>query len=210
MKFLFLFGFLFLNFSLVYSQIHQLSTPGKCYAKSYTNIKYIYDLVENDFPVFTGASDEDVELKTVTIYSKPAMTLWEKCPDSAKKYSKNPSTWCLVEHSEETYNIQVVVDTSTTKNYSIETFQSYENLEIDTPESSSVWTEVVCKGQLKERLIFEIQDALKEEGFYPQKENIDFVNREIKDALIEFQKSKNLPFGQIDKTTLEALNITFP
>lgn len=199
-----------LNTTLGFSQLHQLSSPGKCYAKSYANNKYTYDLVDYEFPVFTGDDEEKVELKTVTIHSKPAMTLWEKCSDSVKKFTTNPSVWCLVEHSEETFDIQIVVDTSKTKNYSIETFQSYENLEIEFPESSSVWTEVVCKGQLKERLIYEIQDALKEEGFYQKKENIDFINNEIKDALIQFQKSRNLPFGQIDLPTLEALNISIP
>ena len=181
--------------------------PGKCYAKAHADSKVIYDLFEETYPIFIGDRNEEIEIEYKTIMVSLPSTKWKKCKDIPQRVGSNSSVWCLVEDPGETIEIAVVVDTSKTNNFIFETFEVYGNITFETPEGFSVWTEVICGNKLKRKLLFKIQDALRVEGFYQHK-NIKYVNDEIKTALINFQKSKELPFGQFDIATLEALNIT--
>lgn len=181
--------------------------PGKCYAKAHADSKVYYDFFEETYPVFIGDENEEIEIEYKSIMVTLPSTRWKRCKEILPKNRTNSSVWCLVEDPGETIEIQVVVDTSSTKNFVMETFELYKNVTLEVSENSSVWTEVICGNKLKNKLLHKIQDALREEGFYTNK-NIKYVNDEIKTALINFQKSKDLPFGQFDIATLEALNIS--
>jgi hypothetical protein len=208
MKSMIIFLFFFLISPNIFGQNRPagFGQPGKCYAKAHADSKVIYDFHEETYPIFIGDKSEVIEIAYKTIMVALPSTKWKKCNDIKKGIGTNAKVWCLVEDAGETIEIAVVADTSKTKNFIFENFEIYKNVTLEVPENSSVWTEVICRNRLKKKLLYKIQDALRAEGFY-KNENSKYVSKELKTALIDFQKSKELPFGHFDKTTMEALNI---
>lgn len=202
----FILPFLFISV-VTFGQNQRSGEPGKCYAKAYFDSKVSYDKVEVTYPTFIGDKNEDVKIETITLSIEPAITKWVRCPKNNQGVKIKSTVWCLVEHSEKIIEIQVVIDTSKTKNFILETFETYENVIIEAPENLNTWTEIICGKDLTKKLLLKIQEALWDEGYY-KNEVTDYVTDELKTALINFQKSKDLPFGQFDKATIEALNIT--
>lgn len=180
--------------------------PGKCYAKAHADSKVIYDFHEETYPIFIGDKSEVIEIVYKTIMVALPSTKWKKCKDVLEGIGTNSRVWCLVEDAGETIEIAVLADTSKTKNFIFETFGIYKNVTLEIPGNSSVCTEVICRNRLKKKLLYKIQDALRAEGFYTKK-NSKYASKELKTALINFQKSKELPFRHFDKATMEALNI---
>ena len=143
---------------------------GKCYAKAHADSKVNYDFYKETYPIFIGEKNENIEIENKTIMVSLPSSTWKKCKDIKTGIGTNSSVWCLVEAPGETIEIQVVVDISTTKNYVMETFETYENVTLEIPENSSVWVEVICENNLTKNLISEIQEALHEKGFYKKNE----------------------------------------
>ena len=68
------------------------------------------------------------------------------------------------------------------------------------------WREVVCNYKVSPELNRQIQIALRDRGYNPGPiDNV--IGTKAKAALVKFQKYNNLPIGQLDIETLEALEI---
>jgi len=70
----------------------------------------------------------------------------------------------------------------------------------------SEWREVLCGDKVDGYTIRQIQDALKARGYDPGPVDNVF-GAQTKAALIQFQKDKGLPVGQLDYQTLKSLGI---
>lgn len=72
----------------------------------------------------------------------------------------------------------------------------------------STWEEVVCSPDITPRLVSDITNALKDKG-YNVDINAKVMTKEIKSELSKYQKASNLPQGNLNIKTLDALGIRY-
>lgn len=85
-----------------------------------------------------------------------------------------------------------------------ETF--YEGREASSGTAFTEWREIVCGGDVTDRLVQEVGDQLRNNGFqFKGADNI--MSAEMKAALVEYQRANDLPVGQLDFETLKLLGI---
>ena len=178
---------------------------GKCYAKCLMADTYETDTTT--YLVYTGEEGaEDVDVETVKIVMKPRTTKWEKKKADKNRLSSDPDdgkVWCLVEIPADIKILEVVKDTTQTKNFRTEFV--YKKRFLKKGGFTEV-KEVLCSNYVTTDLIYQLQEALLERNYFFS-ENSGKLSTETKAALTKFQKEHNLPVGQLDMETLEALNI---
>lgn len=112
----------------------------------------------------------------------------------------------LVEVPKEQEEIIVVKDTSKVSEYILEYFTKDKKIE---SRGLIEWREVVCQNKLSKRFVKQIQQSLSKHNCYTGKIDGLFTS-EAKKGLRKFQKTNNLPLGQVDIETIEALNLFMP
>ena len=182
--------------------------PGKCYAKC-----LILDKLEKEvelIPVYTGAdyNDDNVEFREVTI--KSPTTKWVKRKADRNCLSAAPDdclVWCLVEISGETAELYVVTDTSLTKDYKLKSF----NTEVLIKNGAgNEWREVICQSKITAELYEELFLQLSERNYdFKLNENELIGPEEIMETLKKFQSDLNLPIGNLNIETMDALGIDY-
>jgi len=70
------------------------------------------------------------------------------------------------------------------------------------------WRDVLCPGQVTQHIVHQVQNALRTEGYY-EGTNSSTMDKEVKDALVKFQKDNGLPMGSLDFDTLDILGIRY-
>ena len=98
--------------------------------------------------------------------------------------------------------VLAVADTSQTDDYVVEYFTISEI----TSSGFSEWKEVLCRSKLTKEIVRQIQLELQKLGFYQGRIDGNFSPL-TESALINFQKENYLPMGQLDKESLEVLDI---
>jgi len=178
---------------------------GKCYAKTLAEDQY--DEYFKDYAVYTGdESQEEVDIEFVELVVKPGSTKWVKKKADRNCLSDDPNdclVWCLVETPPETKEFKVLVDTTQSQNYEIQTVR-YE--ELAKKGGHTVWTAVLCQGDITPGIMSQIQNALVAEEFLTEQSEA-VMNSQTKAALTKYQRDNNLPVGQLDFKTLEALGV---
>ncbi|MEM9545014.1 MAG: peptidoglycan-binding domain-containing protein [Bacteroidota bacterium] len=157
-----------------------------------------------EFFVYTGDGNENVEIIEKKIVVKSAQTKWIKKPANLKTKCASPDpndcmVWCLVEEEAVVRTIQVLVDTTQTKNDVIERIKKQTGEE---KRGTMEWKEVVCEKYIDVSLIQSVQNRLLEKGFYGGDKN-GKMDKSFKDALSLFQIENTLPVGQFDFETLD-------
>ena len=71
------------------------------------------------------------------------------------------------------------------------------------------WEEVLCGDNITPQFIQSLRNALIREGFNKVKAFGDSIDSDLKIELRVFQKNHNLPMGNLNKKTLEALGIWY-
>ncbi len=177
------------------------------------------------------------ETVTEQIEVAPASTKWVKRKGDANCLSANPDdclVWCLVEvpAQYETVTKTVMKTPPTTKEVTVpaeyksvkktvmvkaaETrtvevpaeFKTVSNRRLVKPGGYTDWREVLCQNKINSVKIKEIQAALKAKGYDPGAID-DQMGAKTKAALVQFQKDKGLPVGQLDFETLKALGVSY-
>ncbi len=178
---------------------------GKCYAKCLMGDVYKTDTTK--YLVYTGdAATENVDLETLEMEVKPATTKWVKKKADKNCLSSDPEdcmVWCLVEVPAEKQTLKVVKDTTQTKNYKTEFIYKKRLVK---KGGFTEKREVICRDNVTPELVYQLQEALRDQNYFFSK-NADKLNSRTKAALSKFQRENNLPVGQLDLETLEALNI---
>ncbi|MCW3128301.1 MAG: peptidoglycan-binding domain 1 protein [Bacteroidetes bacterium] len=86
------------------------------------------------------------------------------------------------------------------------TYKDVVHKELVSKGGYSEWREILCGDKLTTAKITEIQKALKANGYDPG--TIDNVfGGKTKEALIKYQKDKNLPVGNLNMETLKSLGV---
>lgn len=180
---------------------------GKCYAKCM--IADVYDIEEIELAIYTGNEDEeDVEIVVEDIEIRPASTKWIRQKADRDCFSNDPNdclVWALVEIPAVIETYKVVIDTTQTNNYEI---QTVERKELAHQGGFTEWRDVLCPGDITVDLIHQVQDNLKVYGYDPGPPD-DIMGKPTKTALIQFQKDNGLPIGNLDFQTLDVLNINY-
>lgn len=183
--------------------------PGKCYAKCL--IEEAYEEYEIEVPVYTGdTNDKTVKRKKKKIVLQEGTTRWVKKKVDPNCESKDPND-CLVWYLEKVDRIVeeriVVKKPSKTTEYEMEVFTIRE---LNREGGFTEWKEVLCANEVTSYIIEQIQSALISEGYL---QSGRFKNNRIdgftKEALKEFQIDNDLPVGNLDLETLDALEIYY-
>ena len=181
--------------------------PGACYAKCLMP-DLTKETVVAELPVYTGDElNPDFEVDLVSIVTQPASTKWTK-KKTDNCLSANPDdclVWCLVEVPEKVDMYKIVVDTTATDQWEMEYLTETILLKSG---GYTEWVEVICDNKRSSDLISNIQSNLIVQGYYTGDVSGAF-NTETKDALIQFQKNNQLPIGQMDVLSLEALGVSY-
>ena len=180
---------------------------GKCYAKCL--IGNIMEDFEEEYVVFTGDPDtENVTLQEKNLLIKPAFSEFMQIQADDNCTSPNPEDcmiWCWVEIPAVYQSITILTDTTESKNFEVQTITRTRLIK---KSEFTEWRETICPSDLTPSVIRSIQEALKEKGFY----NGSFkrkLDQEVKAALTDFQRSMNLPMGQLDVETLKMLKVEY-
>jgi len=182
--------------------------PGKCYAKC-----LILDKLENELeliPLYIGGdyNDDYVEFQEVTI--KPPTTKWVKRKADRNCLSADPNdcmVWCLVEVPGESIELYVVTDTSLTKDYELKSL----NTEVLIKNGAgNEWREILCQNQITVELYEDLIQQLSERNYeFNLNENELIGPEEIMETLEKFQRDTNLPVGNLNIETMDALEIIY-
>ena len=70
------------------------------------------------------------------------------------------------------------------------------------------WVEVLCPKSINALLVTQLQLALQSRKYY-EGELHGILSFDVRSALVKFQQENQLPLGQLDKQTLEALGFNF-
>ena len=182
--------------------------PGKCYAKS-----LVPDLIEKqpmEIPVFIGdENDTTVKRESREFVLTKASTKWEKKKADRNCMSRDPNdclVWCLVETPEEKIERMIVLDTSDTSSFKMETI--YFN-ELKKKGGFTEWFEVLCENQIDETVVTGLQNRLFVEQFLTAIPETPKIDTKTKAALKAYQREHGLPVGNLDFKTLAHLGINY-
>ena len=180
--------------------------PGKCYAKCL--IESTIKEKEHSVPIYSGKEFNQDFIEKQEIVINPATTKWVKRKADKNCLSADPEdclVWCLVEEPSETMEAYVVTDTSLTDDY------YWETVTIKKIVKEGVfheWREVICNNKVIAELNNQIQLALIQKG-YDAGPSDGIIGTKTKAALVKFQKDNNLPIGNLNIETLDALGIDY-
>lgn len=180
------------------------AVPGKCYAKCLN--PPILEEYTTQYIVYTGNEPiEKIGYEVKTIEVVPAHQIFEKqrIPDCYSTAEDGCISKVLVTKPAEFIKLKLLTDTTQTPNYEIRSIVAKRLVE---NASSQNWEEILCANKVTEKIINSIRTALSEKGyqFTSQQPQID---SEVKSALLDFQKKYNLPQGNLNLKTLEALGV---
>ena len=181
--------------------------PGACYAKCMIPDKIIKE--HGLYAVYTGEDGENNKnVEFLEIEINPGGSKWVKKKADNNCRSSDPEdclVWCLVNEPSEYIVLPIVRDTTITDQFKIEQVTTTTIVE---KGGETEWREVVCNSNVNAFLSREVQSALFQKGYDPGpiENNMGATS---KAALIKFQKENNLPVGQLDFETLDALEVNY-
>ncbi len=184
-----------------------IGRPGACYAKCLVPDEY--EEYEKTFPIYEGDLPDTVDLVDYEYEISPSIERWEKRKADRNCLSADPNdclVWCLINIPAKVEVIEnIVVDTFACRDFIL---VEYNGRRLIKEGGFTEWREVVCEKDIDSSLILDIHDALFEDGYDPGRPS-DKLNSSIKAALSQFQKDFNLPIGQLDLETLDALGVEY-
>jgi hypothetical protein len=193
--------------SYKYTSGDNKNTDSKCYARCMMPERY--ETISNEYVIYTSdESVEDVEVEHKVLELAPATTEWVKKKAERNCLSADPDdclVWCLVNSPAVTREITVLLDTTQSRNFIIEsigkrgTFKTGGGTEI---------REVLCDDDVTNEIITQIQETLRDNGYW-KGDITGKLDDKTKEALNRFQIINSLPQDQLDIETLEALGILF-
>lgn len=183
--------------------------PGTCYAKCLIQSNSIFEEYEETYPIYIGDNPDSFKFEIIEIITSEAKTEWIKKRADRNCLSDDPNdcqVWCLVETPPIIIEIEVLGDTAQTKDFIYETFLIEEETVLD--DARTEWRRVVCETNVNPELIEDLQEALRNRGYYDNNNSLtSMISSELKAALKNFQRKNGLPTGQLDFETLEALDL---
>ena len=156
---------------------------GKCYAKCL--IPNTYEPRKEIYILYTGIDKENnplIEKRILELYQD------DKTKGNETKLYEN---------------IHVVKDTQQCKEFILREFTVNKIVKLG---GFTEWQEILCRSKITEKLVLKVQDVLTASG-YLKDHKTGILDRETKDALLNYQKVNTLPTGHLDKLTLKRMTI---
>jgi len=182
------------------------SEPGKCYAKCLVPVET--EAVVIFYNRYTGSDNLDNKLvRKSNIVTQEASKGWVKKKADRNCMAPNPDdclVWCLVDLPEESIEYFEVLDTNQVKDF------VKDSLVIDDIEkatSHTEWVEVLCENDISKSIISEIQSKLLDLGYNLSRGVNGKLDKETKAELKQYQKDYQLPIGNLNIKTMEALGV---
>jgi len=164
--------------------------PGKCYGKSQPLITEAYTEKEDMIAIYNGPKSDKIEIHKFTLITQAPQNVGTEKVTEAKTQDFNM-----------VINPQEVEDENLIEYKKIKHFVKEEAIEAQ-------WVEVLCEKQATEKVIIEVKEKLKAEGFFEG--DIDGIqNLRFKNRLKTYQKAKDLPIGNLNIETVKHLQISY-
>lgn len=164
----------------------------------------ITESVNKTHYIYTGSDTTGLNVTMTTITIMDARKELVKKRKDKNCISDNPED-CMIEVLEEipavTMNLYTLPNTDKTKEYDIR----IEKMTVVKREAGLVDEAVVCPKNRTSNLIKKVQAELKKLG-YPVASN-GILDQSTNLAMVDFQRSNQLPYGDLTLSTLAALNI---
>lgn len=189
----FLFGIYFQTFAQP-GDVPFRAEPGKCYAKCL--VLGSAEKTDVSYPVYVGDNPESENLETIELILVPSGEEWRK--------NEETDAMCLVKIPPVIEVITYAKDTAQISEFVWETFTLVKAKRPGRHE----WREVMCHDRVSSRVVKKIQMALLKTGIYKGELNGE-IDKETKEALTIFQKSHDLPIGNLDMETIKVLKDLF-
>ena len=183
-----------------------MGTPGKCYAKCL--VKMESDTVMIEYPVYVGENPKKSIVRNIRHEVVPAKTKWVKKPDPNCRSAKPEDCLmlCLEEISPAQY-IDLVV-AKKPKKHDVKDIEYQQYPQIRPQTNVTDWREVLCENQINKSLIKQMRNKLFMMG-YDLAEGKAVLDSKLRAALTDYQKKNDLPIGQLDLESLDALGIKY-
>jgi len=188
------------------------SEPGKCFAKCLvqesSGFQTNFILIPQDSTLFTNLCDS-------TEVDIPASQKWIKKKADKNCLSSDPNeclVWCLVETPSSTvayFECQKSDLFTTAYLKNPDSFHIKEQIAKQVPPVEggfTEWREVICASDPEyENTVRKVKQQLEAKGYY-----VGVIDSQMgaktKAALVKFQRNNNLPLGNLDAETVNALN----
>ena len=181
---------------------------GKCYAKSLVPDEWNQNAME--IPVYVGdADDQTVKREVKEFVLTKETTKWVKRKADRNCLSQDPDdclVWCLVEIPAEKIEREIVLDTSDSTSFEMETIYFKD---IEKKGGFTQWFEVLCEKDINADITLQIKEALLVRNFLDKISETDKLCSKTTQGLRQFQKENQLPIGNLDFETLAALGINY-
>jgi len=176
--------------------------PG-CYAKCLVTEQG--QKITNSHIEYTGTDYENPNVEFVRNEIKPTTQNWVKKKADKNCLSADPEdcmVWCLVTEEAVYEEFYTVLDTNVIKDFEI------KNIETQTVTHSYFdWHPVVCEAEITETFVADLTQALNQQGYDLKVKKR--MTSALKTTLKQFQEEYDLPVGQLDHTTLNALGVSY-
>ncbi len=180
--------------------------PGKCYAKCIQP-----DIVEksNDTLGVYAIDEEIPSHKLEEVEYRAATTEWVKKKADRNCQSADPEdcmVWCLVTVPPLYGSPIVSIDSSGAE--PMKYLLVPDKVSMIEAGGHTVWAEVLCENDITKNVLQQLHTALERNGYtagvYP---NGRMASKDLKKALVSFQKDNNMVWGQMTAESLEALGL---
>lgn len=179
---------------------------GKCYAKCLNPL--IFEEYTTQYIVYTGK--EPIEkvgyvLKKIEVMPAHQIAKKQRIPNCHSTGIDDCIAITLVEKPAEFIQLKVLTDTTQTPNYEIRNIIAKRLIQNATNPD---WEEILCEKKITEKVINSIRTALSEKGYQFTSQQLQ-IDSEVKSALLDFQKKNQLPKGNLNIKTLDALGVEY-
>ena len=179
--------------------------PSKCYAKYLMPDQYKYVTMDS-IAMYTGTDSSSILFAERVIQEELKGTKCVKKKADRNCLSADPNdclVWCLEENNLEEVTIKYLSDTSQTDEWE---YQDFTSDVISKSGGYMKWQEVICKKDVDQYFYTDLKNALRLRGYALDAEVNDFSPMHKK-SLRKFQEDNGMPIGQLDLSTLHALDL---
>lgn len=183
----------------------QESDAGKCFAECI--LSYTRESKTIEYPIFLGDESKEnvtVQIKRIVLQNQSSTWIKRKMINCRSPKPDDCMVHCLVEIPEFSAVIKILVDTTQSKNFEMRPFKF--NI-INLKDAFKEMRRVLCSKQITSKLCIDVQNSLRQKGYYTKPENSVIFDSNLKASLSQFQVENNLPLGQLDYETLDKLGI---
>ena len=204
LSYLFLLGLTICHGNLSIAQFPPMPDDGRCYGRCGNQKRF--DVCSETFFVYLGDEKrEKVDLEILQIGIDGNTTEWvrEKVDRKSSPNGQAYFKWSIVKNEAPWKTIKILKDTTQSDNFEV---RRYEHKILQQANGWPDWIPIVCESDISEKLVQDVQYALKMKGYLNGEISSVYCNN-TRAALARFQRDYNLYVGLLDFESLEKLGV---